>query len=195
MAAAGLGGRGQRQEEQEIVHSNQALDVVAGWLGISNVSKVLEEGAKGLEEYEQPRPQFLGLGAKFLSHNKAMALTSGVERQLGRRVLKSAEKNQGGNAFAPGKGGKPFAARQEKVPRHQQGSDSEEEGGRASAFAHKGSNQTNDTERDPGSGGDAAGSTRKGSLARDQLLSAPLQGVKKKKKKRKGGGHPEAGVS
>eukprot|EP00887_Chlorella_sp_A99_P003952 scaffold11.g3952.t1 len=69
----------------EVVASGQALSTVAGWLGIDNVDAAL--GQEGLQaQYEQARPQGLGLGARFLPHSKALALTMGVERRLKRKI-------------------------------------------------------------------------------------------------------------
>jgi hypothetical protein len=68
--------------------SGLALSVVRGWLDQS------EERAVGGQEREEDvveldaRPDRLGLGAKFLSHNRAMlaSTTSAVEARLGKKL-------------------------------------------------------------------------------------------------------------
>jgi hypothetical protein len=48
---------------------------VQGWLGLEDVEKTLRE-APVEELFEKPRPQGLGLGAKFLPHHKVQASPS-----------------------------------------------------------------------------------------------------------------------
>lgn len=79
--------------KQSIVHSNQALNTVgytakttlacqsttihtqaARLLGIHNVQQLLHNETAGDQEVLNPRPQGLGLGAKFLPHNKVLLL-------------------------------------------------------------------------------------------------------------------------
>lgn len=78
-----------------------------------------------------------------------------------------------------------------------QGSDSDEEEGRASAFAAKGGIQASEAvgSTQAAVAGSAQGSDSKAVLSREQLLAAPLQGVKKKKKRKKVAvGPPTAGL-
>eukprot|EP00232_Nephroselmis_pyriformis_P023064 CAMPEP_0182853114 /NCGR_PEP_ID=MMETSP0034_2-20130328/527_1 /TAXON_ID=156128 /ORGANISM="Nephroselmis pyriformis, Strain CCMP717" /LENGTH=88 /DNA_ID=CAMNT_0024983865 /DNA_START=69 /DNA_END=333 /DNA_ORIENTATION=- len=66
-----------------------ALAQVKGWLGIDENSDAedYEEG-DGEPEF---RPARLGLGAKFLSHNKAVAL-GGLENHLSKRIGASSKR-------------------------------------------------------------------------------------------------------
>mmetsp|Transcript_40187 Transcript_40187/g.113794 ORF Transcript_40187/g.113794 Transcript_40187/m.113794 type:complete len:200 (-) Transcript_40187:29-628(-) len=75
---------------EDVVASGGALSVVQGWLGISNAAEVLASTKEELSgDLDKPRPARLGLGAKFLAHNKAVALTGGVEKKLARKITKN----------------------------------------------------------------------------------------------------------
>ncbi|PRW60252.1 D-isomer specific 2-hydroxyacid dehydrogenase [Chlorella sorokiniana] len=84
-------------DEEEIVASGEALRTVAGWLGVADVGDVMEK--EGLNpEFEQGRTQGLGLGAKFLPHHKAVALTTGVEHRLSSKIKRSQERQAAAGA-------------------------------------------------------------------------------------------------
>ena len=119
----------QQTDDQEVVASGQALRVVragggrqaatarrddartppapaappsaqvASWLGVEDAQAVLEQEGLGVE-YEEGRPQGLGLGAAFLPHSKGLALTAGAERRLGAKLLRGAGRAGAGAAAA-----------------------------------------------------------------------------------------------
>lgn len=95
-------------------------------MGVDDVSEVLNAQA---EADEQPRPQGLGLGARFLPHNKAVSLVANVDRRLGKRLQRSAQQEAGDGA--EGKGG----SRGRKAGKQAESSEDEDDDvGRAQAF-------------------------------------------------------------
>ncbi|GAB4822539.1 hypothetical protein N2152v2_009585 [Parachlorella kessleri] len=77
--------------EDDIVASGQALKVAASWLGIEDPAAALEEEG-GTLDLSQPRPQGLGLGAKYLPHHKGVLLTAGVQQRLGNKLKQSKDR-------------------------------------------------------------------------------------------------------
>ncbi|GBF89840.1 hypothetical protein Rsub_02544 [Raphidocelis subcapitata] len=130
------GKKGEKGDDSlEIAASHQALSVVAGWLGLSAEEALEETGAAADALFEKPRPNLLGLGAKFLSHSKAMETASTLDHRLKRRIERSADERQ------PGK--------QRRVPLHVQLQQRRE---RAQAGGGGGSEDSDSSEDEDGGG-------------------------------------------
>ena len=72
-------------DDVEVYANGVAFDVVKGWLGSAGKDLEFDQWF-GVEEVDADRParqERLGLGAKFLSHDKAARLTGGVHKKLG----------------------------------------------------------------------------------------------------------------
>jgi hypothetical protein len=101
-------------DDVEVYANGVAFDVVKGWLG--GAGKDLEfDQWFGVEEVDADRParqERLGLGAKFLSHDKANRLTGGVHKKLGKALARSQRRREeeeeeergAGSAAAGGRG-------------------------------------------------------------------------------------------
>lgn len=118
---------------EEVVASGEALSTVAQLLGIRDSSSIFE----GDKDDDPPaRPAGLGLGARFLPHHKAMALVSGVDKRLGKRLQGSAGASANWNG-GPGQGPGSSIGKGSKHGRAAPPESSDDEGedlGRASAF-------------------------------------------------------------
>ncbi|GLC33388.1 hypothetical protein PLESTB_000338100 [Pleodorina starrii] len=71
-----------------IVPSGEALRVASGWLGMSAEEALKEAGPEVTAQAAVPakRPQFLGLGAKYLPHHKAVETASALDFRLRKRL-------------------------------------------------------------------------------------------------------------
>ena len=78
-------------EDVEVYANGVAFDVVKGWLGRAGEDLEFDQWF-GVEDVDADRParqERLGLGAKFLSHEKASRLTGGVHTKLGKALARS----------------------------------------------------------------------------------------------------------
>ena len=154
----------------EVYANGVACDVVTGWLGRAGEDLEFDQWF-GVEDVDADRParqERLGLGAKFLSHDKAARLTGGVHKKLGKALARSQrrrdeeeeeEERGGGSAAAGGRGKNESVSEESDVD--------SDEGGRASvSFAGKRKAKA----WDPGT---------------DPMLTHAREGKKKKKKKNK----------
>eukprot|EP00891_Asterochloris_glomerata_P007786 jgi/Astpho2/7786/Aster-x1462 len=109
---------------------NRALLQAASWLGVSNPEELLRTEGTG---FAAPRPEGLGLGAKFLPHHKASHLTAPVEKRLGKRL-----RQQEDGAREEDIGTSPHKNRLSSQSHHSlptaEALSSDEEPGRAAAF-------------------------------------------------------------
>jgi len=81
----------QPEEEVEMFANGVAFDVVKGWLGTEGKDLQFAEWF-GVEDVDCDRPkrqERLGLGAKFLSHDKAQRLHGAVQTKLGKALGRS----------------------------------------------------------------------------------------------------------
>ena len=78
----------------EVYANGIALDVVRGWLG-ATASDLDWDAFNDADDVDatRPRPERLGLGAKFLSHARASSL-GGVSRKLGGAIARSAKRRR-----------------------------------------------------------------------------------------------------
>ena len=78
----------------EVYANGIALDVVRGWLG-ATASDLDWDTFNDADDVDatRPRPERLGLGAKFLSHARATSL-GGVSRKLGGAIARSAKRRR-----------------------------------------------------------------------------------------------------
>ena len=78
----------------EVYANGIALDVVRGWLG-ATASDLDWDAFNDADDVDatRPRPERLGLGAKFLSHARATSL-GGVSRKLGGAIARSAKRRR-----------------------------------------------------------------------------------------------------
>lgn len=125
-------------QDDEVAPSGQALRQAASWLGISDPFEVLENDL-GVDAF-QPRPEGLGLGAKFLPHHKAAHLTMPLEKRFAKRLQRTttgADDEQ--TPAAPlQKRGRPMGKYQATDNKqHSDGSSEDEEVGRSGAFGPK----------------------------------------------------------
>eukprot|EP00873_Tetraselmis_striata_P046171 jgi/Tetstr1/466435/TSEL_010963.t1 len=90
----GAAERGGAVGVDDIVPSGAALQTVQGWLGVSNAAGLLAGLKEDQAVEDGPRPARLGLGAKFLAHKKAVALTGGVEKRLSNKILNAAARRK-----------------------------------------------------------------------------------------------------
>lgn len=186
-----------KEEEVDIVASGETLRTVAGWMGVAEgeLDGVMER--EGMNpEFEAGRTQGLGLGAKFLPHHKAVALTSGVEHRLIGKLKRSAAHvshtasvrgHQGHQSAAGQAHTRSWGSQQQQAPAgagllggHQEAEEDSEEDvdGRGQAFS-KG--------RQSG-GSKSKGFSRSDWLALSGNAVAPAAGKKKKKRKNSGSG-------
>lgn len=124
-------------QKDDVRPSGKALQQAASWLGISDPEKVLEEDSAAAAF--QPRPEGLGLGAKFLAHHKAAHLTMPLEKRFGKRLQRSTTEDADTAAMPSAKQAhartKAGAAKEQKAP----DSSDDEDVGRSAAFgARKG---------------------------------------------------------
>ncbi|KAL3135844.1 hypothetical protein ABBQ32_007402 [Trebouxia sp. C0010 RCD-2024] len=122
-------------QHDELAPSGQALRQAASWLGISDPVKVLD-GDPAMDAF-QPRPEGLGLGAKFLPHHKAAQLTMPLEKRFGKRLQRAAtgDDDEGTPAAPLQKRGRPMGKYQAVDSKQQSdGSSEEQEVGRSGAF-------------------------------------------------------------
>ncbi|DBB05519.1 TPA: hypothetical protein ACH3X1_012472 [Trebouxia sp. C0004] len=92
-------------QNEEIVPSGQALKQAATWLGITDPAKLLDDDPAAAAF--QPRPEGLGLGAKFLAHHKAAHLTMPLEKRFGKRLQRASARGDSDAEFPPQKKGRP----------------------------------------------------------------------------------------
>ena len=157
-------------DDVEVYANGVAFDVVKGWLGRAGEDLEFDQWF-GVEDVDADRParqERLGLGAKFLSHDKAAQLTGGVHKKLGKALARSQrrrneeeeeEERGGGSAAAGGRGKNESVSGESDVD--------SDEGGRASvSFAGKRKAKAWDPATDP-------------------MLTHAREGKKKKKKKNK----------
>jgi len=78
----------------EVYANGIALDVVRGWLG-ATASDLDWDAFNDADDVDatRPRPERLGLGAKFLSHARASSL-GGVSRKLGGAIARSSKRRR-----------------------------------------------------------------------------------------------------
>jgi hypothetical protein len=154
-------------DDVEVYANGVAFDVVKGWLG--NAGKDLEfDQWFGVEDVDADRPrrqERLGLGAKFLSHEKAARLTGGVHKKLVKALAMSKRRREEEDEEDEEEGAGRGTSAKNNAP-----SDSDsDDGGRAGvSFAQKRKAKAWDPTKDP-------------MLVRDQ----PRNDDKKKKKKKK----------
>lgn len=122
-------------QNEEVVPSGQALKQAATWLGISDPAKLLDDDPAAAF---QPRPEGLGLGAKFLAHHKAAHLTMPLEKRFGKRLQRASAQGDSDAEISLQKRGRPTGKYQvqQKSQEHGDSSD-EEEVGRSAAFSRK----------------------------------------------------------
>ena len=78
-------------DDVEVYANGVAFDVVKGWLGRAGEDLEFDQWF-GVEDVDADRParqERLGLGAKFLSHEKASRLTGAVHKKLGKVLARS----------------------------------------------------------------------------------------------------------
>lgn len=102
-------------DDIEVYANGVAFDVVKGWLGSAGKDLEFDQWF-GVEDVDADRParqERLGLGAKFLSHDKAARLTGGVHRKLSKALARSQRRREeeeeeeergAGSAAAGGRG-------------------------------------------------------------------------------------------
>ncbi|KAI7836920.1 hypothetical protein COHA_009252 [Chlorella ohadii] len=188
-------------DEEEIVASGEALRTVAGWLGVANVGEVMEK--EGLNpEFEQGRTQGLGLGAKFLPHHKAVALTTGVEHRLSSKIKRTQERQAAAGSGGSGGGAAPAlhqlhgAAKHRALlqhGRHHAAARRGQDGAAAAQRQGQAAEEEEDSEEEEGRGGafakgKAKAAQRPAGFSRNDLLKAGAAVQQGKKRKRKGGG-------
>eukprot|EP00191_Tetraselmis_sp_GSL018_P000129 CAMPEP_0177609436 /NCGR_PEP_ID=MMETSP0419_2-20121207/19089_1 /TAXON_ID=582737 /ORGANISM="Tetraselmis sp., Strain GSL018" /LENGTH=176 /DNA_ID=CAMNT_0019104363 /DNA_START=35 /DNA_END=565 /DNA_ORIENTATION=+ len=78
---------------EDIVPNREALSVAQSLLGIRSQDFLVQQAEHNGDE--KPRPARLGLGARFLPHNKAVSLVGGVEKRLAAKVVSSQQKRLG----------------------------------------------------------------------------------------------------
>ncbi|KAI3429678.1 hypothetical protein D9Q98_005763 [Chlorella vulgaris] len=198
-------------EEADIVASGDALRTVAAWLGVGDVGEVMEQ--EGLNpEYEMGRTQGLGLGAKFLPHNKSIALTSGVEHRLGSKLKRTAERRLAEAAQQAAPQGQPSqpAGRRGFGPKHSPGQpgrwsnkppsrQQQTQQPAAAAAQASGAAADDDTDDEGGRGGafgkrSHSAAPKPATFTRSDLLrvSSAQQPKKRKRKSGQGGGQAAA---
>ena len=141
-------------DDVEVYANGVAFDVVKGWLGSAGKDLEFDQWF-GVEDVDADRParqERLGLGAKFLSHDKANRLTGGVHKKLGKALARSQRRREeeeeeeergAGSAAAGGRG------MNENVENDESDVDSDD-GGRASvSFAGKRKAKAWDPATDP----------------------------------------------
>ncbi|KAL0049935.1 hypothetical protein WJX82_001062 [Trebouxia sp. C0006] len=123
-------------QNEEVVPSGQALKRAATWLGITDPAKLLDDDPAAAAF--QPRPEGLGLGAKFLAHHKAAHLTMPLEKHFGKRLQRASAQGDNDAVIPTQKRGRPTGKYQvqQKIQEHGASSD-EEEVGRSAAFSRK----------------------------------------------------------
>ncbi|GLI71553.1 hypothetical protein VaNZ11_016792 [Volvox africanus] len=93
----------------DILPSGEALRVVSGWLGMSVEEASLEAGPSASLQTAMPnrRQQFLGLGAKYLPHHKAVETATALDLKLRKRLERglAARRLQEEEAHEAGRGG------------------------------------------------------------------------------------------
>ncbi|KAG2426429.1 hypothetical protein HYH02_014788 [Chlamydomonas schloesseri] len=82
------GGPADTGGDVEVVASGNALCVVSGWLGMTEEEALAEAGPAAASTAPVParRQQFLGLGAKYLPHHKAVETATALDNKLRRRL-------------------------------------------------------------------------------------------------------------
>ena len=83
-------------DDVEVYANGVAFDVVKGWLGSAGKDLEFDQWF-GVEDVDADRParqERLGLGAKFLSHDKAARLTGGVHKKLGKALARSQRRRE-----------------------------------------------------------------------------------------------------
>ncbi|KAL0019292.1 hypothetical protein WJX79_004722 [Trebouxia sp. C0005] len=124
-------------QNEEVVSSGQALKQVqaATWLGITDPGKLLDDDPAAAAF--QPRPEGLGLGAKFLAHHKAVHLTMPLEKRFGKRLQRASAQGESDAETPPQKKGRPIGQHQvqEKTQEHGDSSEEDELSSKASWMA------------------------------------------------------------
>mmetsp|Transcript_24946 Transcript_24946/g.34375 ORF Transcript_24946/g.34375 Transcript_24946/m.34375 type:complete len:150 (+) Transcript_24946:95-544(+) len=113
-----------------VVPSGYALSVVERWMSsTSTSSSVADDASQRESNSEATRPSRLGLGAKYLSHKKAVS-ASPAEQRLGKKLQQY--KTQGGGGS---EAGSKYGSRVETDENDEEEDDEEES--KASAFSQK----------------------------------------------------------
>uniref|UniRef100_A0A7S3R4M7 Uncharacterized protein n=1 Tax=Dunaliella tertiolecta TaxID=3047 RepID=A0A7S3R4M7_DUNTE len=115
-------GKGKEEgDDIEIVPSNQAIDMVASWLGLSAEQALPEQedapaGTSGRNQL-QKRPKFLGLGATYVPHHKAVGFAAAIDERLKKRLESGSKRKaaqrleeDGADAATQGQGNGPSAS-------------------------------------------------------------------------------------
>lgn len=122
-----------------MVPSGRALKQAASWLGVSDPAKLLEDDPAAAF---QPRPEGLGLGAKFLAHHKAAHLTMPLEKRFGKRLQRASTQEDDVTEGPFTKRGRPTGKYQADERKQKQAESSDEEDvGRSGAFGLKKASQ------------------------------------------------------
>ena len=162
-------------DDVEVYANGVAFDVVKGWLGRAGEDLEFDQWF-GVEDVDADRParqERLGLGAKFLSHDKAARLTGGVHKKLGKALARSQRR------------------RDEEEEEEERGAESAAAGGQKSG---KNENVSGESDVDSDDGGRASVSfvgKRKAKAwdpTTDPMLMHARVGKKKKKKATRDGG-------
>ncbi len=86
----------QPDEDVEVYANGVAFEKVKGWLGSAGDDLQFDQWF-GVEDVDADRPsrqERLGLGAKFLSHDKAQRLTGGVHTKLDKALQRSQRRRE-----------------------------------------------------------------------------------------------------